>query len=198
MTVTYTNRKGVTYFLCRGVTRTGKTRYFFAREPQNEPVEKVPEGYEISESVNGIVSLVKARPALLLETEILAVKNALANHPRAKLYRVEAKVRQITIYEYAGTDPQEVFQRLSERFSLPGVVDSRLAKFEAETLARGQFMPVLRFTLIDDQKRRFQAERMCYLGSIDNWIAIAFDESIEKLASALIPALGSDEFFELF
>ena len=59
-------------------------------------------------------------------------------------------------------------------------------------------MPVLRFTLIDDQKRRFQAERMCYLGSIDDWIAIAFDKPIEELTRSLIPALGSDEFFELF
>lgn len=163
-----------------------------------EPVERIPEGYEIRESVNGIVSLVKARPVLLRETEILAVKDAVANHPRAKLYRVEAKARQITVYEYAGTDPQEVFQRLSERFGLPGFVDNRLAKFEAETLARGRFSPVLRFTLIDDQNRRFKAERMCYLGSIDDWIAIAFDKPIEELARSLIPALGSDEFFELF
>ncbi len=198
MAVTYTNRKGTTYFVCRGVTKTGKTRYFFAREPVNEPVEKVPEGYEISESVNGVVSLAKVRPALLLETGIRAVKNALANHPRAKLYRVEAKVRQITGYEYAGTDPQEVFQRLSERFGLPGFVDNRLAKFEAKSLARGQFAPVLRFTLIDDQRRRFKAERMCYLGSIDDWITLAFDKPIEELACAPIPALGSDEFFELF
>jgi hypothetical protein len=64
MAVTYTNRKGTTYSLCRGVTKTGKTRYFFAREPVNEPVEKVPEGYEISESVNGVVSLAKVRSAL--------------------------------------------------------------------------------------------------------------------------------------
>jgi hypothetical protein len=198
MAVTYTNRKGTTYFLCRGVAKTGKTRYFFAREPVNEPVEKVPEGYEISESVNGIVSLVKARPALLLETEILAVKHVLENHSHARLYRMDAKAKQITVYEYAGTDPQEVFQRLSERLGLPGFVNDRLAKFEAERLAHGQFAPVLRFILIDDRKRRFKAERMCYLGSIDNWIAIAFDKPIEELARSLIPALGSDEFFELF
>jgi len=198
MAVTYTNRKGKTYFLCRGVTKTGKTRYFFAREPQNEPVEKVPEGYEISESVNGVVSLVKVRPALLLETETRAVKHALENHPRARLYRVEVQARQIRIHEYTGPDPREVFQRLSEHVGLPAFANERLARFEAEALARGQFAPVLRFTLIDDRTRRFQAERMCYLGSIDDWIAIAFDKPIEELARALIPTLGSDEFFELF
>ena len=198
MAVTYTNRKGTTYSLCRGVTKTGKTRYFFSREPVNEPVEKVPEGYEISESVNGIVSLAKVRPALLMETEILTVKHALENHPRARLYRVDVKARQITVHEYAGTDPREVVQEFSERFGLRGFSKDRLAKFEAETLAQGQFSPVMRFTLIDDRKRRFKAERMCYLGSIDDWIVLAFDKSIEELALAMIPALGSEEFFELF
>ncbi len=144
------------------------------------------------------MSLVKVRPALLRETEIRAVKHALENHPRARLYRAEVKAKQITIYEYAGTDPQEVVQDWSERFGLPGFSNDRLARFEAEALARGQFAPVLRFTLIDDQKRRFKAERMCYLGSIDDWTAIAFDKSIEELARVLIPVLGSDEFFELF
>jgi hypothetical protein len=110
---------------------------------------------------------------------------------------VDAKARQITVDEYAGTDPQEVVQRWSERFGLPGFVNERLAGFEAERLVQGQFAPVMRFTLINDQKRRFKAERMCYLGSIDDWIVIAFDKSIKELARALIPALGSDEFFEL-
>jgi len=39
MPVTYTNRKGHTYYLCQGVTKTGKSRYYFAREPRGEPVE---------------------------------------------------------------------------------------------------------------------------------------------------------------
>ena len=55
MSITHTNRKGVTFYLGRGVTKTGKPRYFFAREPdKGEPVEAIPEGYEIVESVNGV------------------------------------------------------------------------------------------------------------------------------------------------
>ncbi len=67
MPITYTNRKGFTYYLCRGVTKTGKPRYYFAREPKDEPVEQIPDGYTISESVNGIVSFCfpfcRGRPA---------------------------------------------------------------------------------------------------------------------------------------
>ena len=57
-TVTDTNRKGLTYDLCRGTTTTGRARYVFAREPQGEPVVDLPPGYRIRESVNGVVSLV--------------------------------------------------------------------------------------------------------------------------------------------
>lgn len=59
MPVTYTNRKGLTYYLCRGTTKTGKPRYYFAREVKDEPLEEIPAGYKIKESVNRIVSLVK-------------------------------------------------------------------------------------------------------------------------------------------
>ncbi|MGD1994014.1 MAG: hypothetical protein PVI59_12545, partial [Anaerolineae bacterium] len=81
-----TNRKGVTYTLCRGTTKTGKPRYAFVRDPAGRHVvEEVLRGWEISESVNGIVSLVKKRPAQILPEEIAAVEAAAgpASRPRA-------------------------------------------------------------------------------------------------------------------
>ena len=71
MAVTYTNRKGVTYTLARTASKTGKTRYVFTREPHGEPVAALPPGTRISESVNGVVSLVKDRPAVILPTELV-------------------------------------------------------------------------------------------------------------------------------
>ena len=47
MSITYTNRKGRTYYLCQGVTKTGKPRYYFAREPRDTVLEELPGGYEI-------------------------------------------------------------------------------------------------------------------------------------------------------
>ena len=46
------------------MTKTGKPRYYCPREQKDEPVEEIPAGYEIEESVNAIVSLVKTRPAI--------------------------------------------------------------------------------------------------------------------------------------
>ena len=82
MPVTYTNRKGTTYFLCKGTTKTGKPRYFFAREPKGEAINAIPEGYQIEESVNGIVSLAKDRPRLIAPEETTAVEAALKRHPK--------------------------------------------------------------------------------------------------------------------
>ena len=40
MAITYTNRKGRTYYLCKDYTKTGKPRYFFSREPKGEILEE--------------------------------------------------------------------------------------------------------------------------------------------------------------
>ena len=100
MTVTYTSRKGLTYYLCQGVTKTGKPRYYFAREPKDTPLDHIPEGYAISESVNGIVSLTKAQISQLREGEIAAVKAAVARHPQSRKYRVNVRPKRI---DYATT-----------------------------------------------------------------------------------------------
>jgi hypothetical protein len=40
MPITYTNRKGFTYFLNKGKTKTGKPRYYFAKEQKSNPLTK--------------------------------------------------------------------------------------------------------------------------------------------------------------
>jgi hypothetical protein len=60
----------------------------------------------------------------------------------------------------------------------------------------GQYTPVLRFILIDPKRRLFGAERMSYLGSRDSWLELRQTGPVTKIARALIPTLGTDEFFE--
>ena len=40
MAYSYTNRKGSPYYLCQVNTKTGRMRYYFAREPKATTVEK--------------------------------------------------------------------------------------------------------------------------------------------------------------
>jgi hypothetical protein len=194
MPVQYTNRKGFTYFLNKGVTKTRKPRYYFAREQKGEPVEELPAGYEIEESVNAIVSLVKARPQLIHPDETNRVKTALARHPKGRNYRLAVKNKMIVIYESTGWD----VDRMMELFEGFPILPNAREKLAAEKESHDQFTPVMRFILDDQQTREYHAERWCYSGSIDDWIYAGHSGKIGTLAKTLIPKLGTDEFFELY
>ncbi|MBI5567007.1 MAG: hypothetical protein HY870_19065 [Chloroflexi bacterium] len=195
MPVTYTSRKGLTYTLCQGVTKTGKPRYYFAREPKDAPVlDQIPAGCAISESVNGIVSLVKDRPSQLQASEIAAVEDRLRKHPRSRNYRLSVKSDRLEVYELVGPDPQSLIAALRREGPLtPGLAD----RLQAEYDRYGQYTPVLRIILADPERRTFRAERMCRPGSIDDWIDVEPHGLIEKVARALISKLGTAAFFEL-
>ena len=63
MAYKYTNSNGTTYYLHGRSTplKGGKERtlYFFAKEPKEGALDKIPEGYEVSESPNGLPVLKK-------------------------------------------------------------------------------------------------------------------------------------------
>jgi hypothetical protein len=196
MPVTYTNRKGVTFMLTQTVTKHGKLRYNFAREPvQGQPVEAVPEGWEIRESVNGIVTLGKATPQLILPEELAAVAAHLRQLPDARRYRTEAKSDHILIYENAGGDLTALVSELIGQgfLSAPGQLE-RVRGIEDRN---ARFEPVMQFILVDQERRRFSALRMSYRGT-NHWINIGRNGTIHELAAKYIPTLGTEEFFELW
>jgi hypothetical protein len=198
MPVTYTNRKGVTYFLRRTTTKTGTQRYVFAREPKGELVERIPEGWKISESVNGIVSLVRDRPALILPQELAAVEAAAERHPKSHNYRVAVKQNRIEVYERVGPDADEMVSVFADLgLGAPGM-HHRIEALRADMDRRAQFTPVLRFVLADAEQRTFHTERWCYLGSIDDWIYVGPTGPVDRLAREWVPRLGTDAFFQVY
>ncbi len=195
MPIRYTNHRGATFYLCQGVTRTGKPRYYFAREPKGHPVETIPEGFEITESVNGVVSLAKVRPTVIRPEEEALVRQAVAAHKKAYNYRVGVKGPSIVVYEREGADPAEVAQFMAQSMRLP------LRRVEAEVRdefdRHARFTPVLRFTLDDPEKRTFWTERWSWHGDIDNWVEIDVSGPLARCVKRTVPKLDTDEFFEL-
>lgn len=178
------------------MTKTGKVRYYFARELNDGSPDQIPEGYRISGSVNGIVSLVKDRPQLILPQEIASVEAVLARHPKGQDYRVAVHKNQIVIYERLGPDV-ETLNAILGKFS---AFQSDTVKLHLqEQLGKmARFSPILRLILIDPEERKFTAERWSFVGVINDWINIGESGKLEKLARRLIPKLGTDGFFELF
>jgi hypothetical protein len=194
MPVTYTNRKGITYYLCKSVTKPGKPRYYFAREPKGEPVEEIPEGFEVGESVNGLVFLRKERQVQILPEEVAAVEAVVERHPRSRNYRVDVKHDRIEIYEQVGPDTEDLIKALSrEGLGIAGLED----RIRAERERHARFTPVLRFILADAKRRSFRVERMHY-GGRDEWFELGPMGPVKRLAQKLVPTLGTHAFFELF
>ena len=196
MPVTYTNRKGDTYYLCQGTTKTGKLRYYFARQPKERSPDQIPDGYRISESVNGVVSLVKDRPQLILPQEVASVEAALDRHPKNLDYRIAVQKNQIVIYERLGPDVETLSEIFGKFSPFPSGTVKRQVQEQLDKMAR--FSPILRFILVDPEERRFIAERWSYLGNVEDWIEIGESGKLGNLARRLIPKLRTDDFFELY
>jgi hypothetical protein len=188
------------YTLYRGQTKTGKPRYYFGRmgQSQGEPVTELPPGFTISESVNGVVSLIKDRPSLIQPEEVATVEREVKQHPKARLYRVASKHDRIEIYEQISPDYDTLLSELQMAGQLNLGLTRRLQSKEEHS---AQYAPVLRFILLDPRQRRFGAERMCYRGSIDGWLELRQTGTVAEVAEmarALIPTLGTDQFYELW
>jgi hypothetical protein len=168
-------------------------RYVFARQPHGEPVADLPPGYRISESVNGVVSLVKDAPAAIRPEEVGVVDAAVRRHPRAHLYRVAVQGERVEVHEQDGPDADDL-TALSDRFGLDRAHTQQAVREHLERWAR--YSPILRFRLADAARRTFAAERRSYLGSGDAWLALAATGSLEELARRLVPTLGTEQFFE--
>ena len=193
MPISYTNRKNRTYYLCQGTTKKGRIRYYFAREPSEKCLEEVPAGYEIVESVNGVVSIRKLRPQVISDLEVQTVKAVLRDHSDLRGYRVDVREKAIVIYESSAGGIDDVAERI---FGLRIPDSMRDEIRETETL-HAHYSPVMRFVLVDEEDRLFSAERMCHRGSIDGWLSLHNEGRIHDLAETYICHLGKDSFYDL-
>jgi hypothetical protein len=98
--LSYTNRRGNVYYLHAGMTKTGKRRFFVARSIGDGALAELPDGFEIAESINGVVSVRRIdrnRPAVP-QADLLRVREELAKHPHLRLHRAEVSKGEIVVY----------------------------------------------------------------------------------------------------
>ncbi len=84
MPVTHVNRKRDTFYLHAGKTKTGKSKYWFAKSTEGDLVESMPEGYEIYENPDAQVFLRKIVPQLVTPAEVAMVEEGLRRYAPGK------------------------------------------------------------------------------------------------------------------
>jgi len=188
MPITHTSRTGKTYYLHTGPKRGGGTQHYFSTKPAGPLAERLPDGFEVYETVNGQVHLRRRQPKLIRDDELDCIRCRLDRPRTGHRYKVEARGEVLTVHE-SGSDfgflrefaphlsPRE-HDRMSEQFA--------------------DYHPVLRFILADAEQRLFAPERYCFRGSVDDWISIGPPARLEKLAAKYLKHLGQDSMYELF
>lgn len=185
MPVTQTNRKGQTYYLHAGTTRTGKPRYWFSTKAEGDLAGSFPEGYEVDEDPDAQVFLRKQKPQVVTPGEIAFVRDGLVRYAHGQNCLIDLRDEHIVVYH-------------AERVTID-LEDFGFGSRELPARYRG-YMKVMRFSLVDEEARTFWAQRWCFRGAIDRWIDLGMSGSRGKLpdlAKKFCPHIGQDSFYEL-
>jgi hypothetical protein len=191
--ITHTNAKGQTFALYQGTTKTGKPKYYFAMQSEGTLATAIPAGYEIYENPNAQVFLRRIPPKIITDEERHVVEEGMRIYATVKDYKIDVKGNALLIY----TAVQDID-------ALAAIVCNPHASLEENTrrmslLRQGiHYSPMLVFHLIDAQRRTFQPQRYCFLGSVDDWIEIGKPGKLATLVKRYVKHLGQDSYVELW
>jgi hypothetical protein len=198
MAYQHCNRRGDVYLLQAGETKAGKPRYYFGRKLTGEPVQEVPAGYEVFESPErGQVYLRKRRPTCIAPIEREIVEEGVRCLSNAEHFIVDVEDDCLVVYL-----PTRSVDQVNEMVCfLAGPHALQVPRYRE---ARDQFVressyeKVMRFELLDADRRLFHVERWCFRSSHDGWMHLAGPASLSDLVERYAEHLGEESFFELF
>lgn len=198
MAVEHTNRKGDVYILQAGKTKTGKPRYWCGQKLTGEPLDAIPEGFEIREDPGtAIVTLRKVRPTEISRLETQIVSDGIRKHAGLEYFIVDVDGDSLVVY--IPDRGAEVADEMLEMFGgHPWVMSHRMQETKARLIRRSNYTKMMRFELVDSAKRVFVAERWCFRGSIDDWIPMmGCAAPLPDLVRKYGQHLGKDSFYDL-
>ncbi|OJJ21093.1 hypothetical protein BKI52_11010 [marine bacterium AO1-C] len=187
----YTNRQGRTHYFRASKTKKGNTRYYVTTaDKYSNLIDEVPEGFEVAElPYDGKVVIRKKIPILTTLEEKQIVYKAIKKYSGIKDFFIHAEQDYLYVYHsqfnYAGG--QEPNLNREEAIELWGDTVMKWMKFDT----------ALKFQLVDQEKRLFQAERLVYLGLFNNqFYKVGAPDLIKNLSKEIGQHLGKDSFFD--
>ena len=193
MAVTHTNRRGETYHLLHGRTKTGKPKYYVSKKPGPNTVDEVPEGFELFENpVDAIVQVRKIRPtSILLEERDEAIR-VIERVTGKKTFYVLRESNALVVYW-----PDQNFNVIDELFGYSAPMQAfRSAFIEQQLTSTHRTSAVLKFELSNTSERKFVASRMCFRGE-GFWLTVSRSMPLPALVESLSSHLGKESFYEI-
>jgi hypothetical protein len=190
MALEHVNRKGKTYYLHQGKTKTGKPKYFFSMKSEGNLVNQIPKGYEIYENPNAQVFLRKIPPQIVTPTEVEIVQAGVNRYAKNERCIIDVKGKHIVVYLCD--------QNMDALMALTSMgLGGNTAKMQESLLRSVSYSPMMQFVLADETTREFGVERWCFRGSVDDWIRLDRDRDLKALVKKYAPHLGQESFYEL-
>ena len=159
----------------------------------------MPQGYEVFEAPeNAQVYLRKVQDSPIAEFEREVVADGIRRLAGLEHFIVVIEDDCLIVYLPA-MESKEV-DDLIRVLAGPSVLQSqRMQGARKHLFTCSKYDKMLRFRLVDSEKRKFTIERRCFLGSIDNWMMLCAPASdLPDLVEEFVGHLGTEEFFELF
>ncbi|MDW7760028.1 MAG: hypothetical protein SCM96_05240 [Acidobacteriota bacterium] len=169
-------------YLIEGRTKTGKVRYYVSKTLREGALPAMPEGFEFSENINGVVSVRKidSSAASVPEADVALARMEMARHPHLQGYRIEVVKGEIVVFEPRGG--------ILSDWIMDVVRDDGMMR-------RVQYDPVMKFVPLRGRSG-YWVHRMTYRGD-GGWswpLGMGF---LRELLKRFLGCVGTDEFFEL-
>lgn len=185
----YTDRYGGRWYLHEGRTKTGKPRYFVAREAGEGGRAAMPAGMEFRESINGVVSVAKIdRDAVTIPADDVALVRAeLARHKHLWMCTAAAERGVIVAYQAEGISGAELF-------GIARMLGLGTGDLDASASPRRRYAAVMKFTPTE-KPGIYSLTRYVYRGEgFWHWLDHG---PLARLAKDYLRHIGTDAFYEL-
>jgi hypothetical protein len=185
----YKNRRGDTYYLHGGTTKTGKPRYFVAKQLGPGALAAMPAGFTFTESINCVVSVSRITEGAQISPADLAIVQAeLARCAHLRVYRASVVKGEIVVFQPDRIGSMEAIESPLSFFP------ESARRFLAESLERGHYSPVMKFV---PDSGGYEVRRMTYRGK-GGWSYPFASGPLASLARKFLPPIGTDAFYELY
>jgi hypothetical protein len=194
----YENRMGDVYYLQEGRTRTGKPNYYAARKLTGTPLAAMPEGHEFYERPENAQVVVRKIPTSpITEFERKQAEDIVRRASGLTHFIVAIEGDALVVYTPSVSRADA--DRFIDLLGGPGFGkgSARAEAFREKHIRRSQYMKMLRFELVNADKREYLAERWCFRGSIDDWWMLPGSGSLAKVVEQYARHLDRESFFEL-